>query len=241
MVWFLTVSRTLRAPPGTLHTEESAMNFVGLLLCVAAIAVGLWFVFSRSKAGDSSTATTPARRGPATSPAAAVTADPNVAKANWLIGIGGPVEGKNFHVGARTVTLGRGPQNFIQIDDGLTSRRHCQVCPHDGWLEVIDMASENGVFVNEEQVTNGRLNDGDELRVGTGILVYQSSANRLDDALRSRKNAGKETVQATEAAPNFAVVMKALDASGGDIELAARHLNMKPDLLRSLVKSMGGG
>jgi pSer/pThr/pTyr-binding forkhead associated (FHA) protein len=69
-------------------------------------------------------------------------------------------------------TIGRATGADFIVDAALISRVHCQltVLP-DGTLEVKDLDSTNGTFVNGERVTRSKLKEGDRLGVGRVELV----------------------------------------------------------------------
>src|SRR5438105_13171789 len=63
-------------------------------------------------------------------------------------------------------TVGRAPRADFVVDAALVSRLHCRLEAGDESLEVIDLESTNGTFVNDKRVTRARLVCGDRLRVG---------------------------------------------------------------------------
>jgi hypothetical protein len=63
--------------------------------------------------------------------------------------------------------IGRSVAADIRLDHPSVSRRHALVISEpDTQLRVLDDRSLNGVFVNGELVEWGKLEDGDELRIG---------------------------------------------------------------------------
>ena len=67
--------------------------------------------------------------------------------------------------GVRTVGRAIGA-DFI-VDAPLVSRVHCRLTAlPDGGLEVQDLESTNGTFINGERIQTGRLASGDTLGVG---------------------------------------------------------------------------
>ena len=79
--------------------------------------------------------------------------------------------------GVRTVGRATGA-DFI-VDAALVSRVHCRLTAlPDGELEVRDLDSTNGTFVNGERVDRARLADGDRLQVGRLELVVSREATR---------------------------------------------------------------
>jgi pSer/pThr/pTyr-binding forkhead associated (FHA) protein len=80
---------------------------------------------------------------------------------------------KTFRVlpgGVRTIGRATGA-DFI-VDAALVSRVHCRVTAlPDGGLEVRDLDSTNGTFVNGQRIETARLASGDRIQVGRVELV----------------------------------------------------------------------
>ena len=63
-------------------------------------------------------------------------------------------------------TVGRAARADFVVDAALVSRVHCRLTATDDRLEVVDLKSTNGTFVNGKRVTQAHLSAGDRLRVG---------------------------------------------------------------------------
>jgi pSer/pThr/pTyr-binding forkhead associated (FHA) protein len=63
-------------------------------------------------------------------------------------------------------TVGRTPRADFILDVALVSRLHCRLTAAADNLEVVDLRSTNGTFVNDKRVAKARLKSGDRLRVG---------------------------------------------------------------------------
>jgi pSer/pThr/pTyr-binding forkhead associated (FHA) protein len=64
-------------------------------------------------------------------------------------------------------TIGRAPRADFIVEAGLVSRLHCRLTAlPSGELEVQDLESTNGTFVNGHRVTRATLRQGDKLGVG---------------------------------------------------------------------------
>jgi ABC transport system ATP-binding/permease protein len=74
-----------------------------------------------------------------------------------------------------TKTVGRARRADFIVDASLVSRLHCQLTANDGRLEVVDLDSTNGTFVNGARVTRAALNEGDRLGVGRVELFVTRS------------------------------------------------------------------
>jgi len=69
-------------------------------------------------------------------------------------------------------TLGRATGADFILDAALVSRVHCRVkALAGGELEITDLESTNGTYVNGERIVSARLAPGDRLRVGRIELV----------------------------------------------------------------------
>ncbi|MNC92231.1 ABC transporter ATP-binding/permease protein [compost metagenome] len=69
-------------------------------------------------------------------------------------------------------TIGRAVGADFIIDAALVSRVHCRLTAFpDGSLELRDLDSTNGTFVNGQRVEAARLAPGDRMQVGRVELV----------------------------------------------------------------------
>jgi pSer/pThr/pTyr-binding forkhead associated (FHA) protein len=79
-------------------------------------------------------------------------------------------------------TVGRATGADFIVDAALVSRVHCRLTAlPDGQLEVRDLESTNGTFVNGERVEQAHLTDGDRLQVGRLELVVSREMTRPQD------------------------------------------------------------
>ena len=68
-------------------------------------------------------------------------------------------------------TMGRSPGAEFVVDAAMVSRLHCRLTAGATELEVIDLESTNGTFVNGQRVTQATLKEGDTLGVGRVDLI----------------------------------------------------------------------
>lgn len=56
----------------------------------------------------------------------------------------------------KTITIGRGPENMVTLNDAKTSRRHALLrCHPTGKMEIVDL-SQNGTFVNGMKISSNK-------------------------------------------------------------------------------------
>jgi len=64
-------------------------------------------------------------------------------------------------------TIGRGAGATIIVDAPLISRVHCRLTVRDdGAVEVCDLESTNGTWIDGQRITTATLHEGQVLRVG---------------------------------------------------------------------------
>ena len=74
-------------------------------------------------------------------------------------------------------TMGRAPRADFVVDAALVSRVHCRFTLRDSnELELEDLGSTNGTFVNGKKVAKTTLSDGDKLTVGRVLFVVNGGA-----------------------------------------------------------------
>jgi diguanylate cyclase (GGDEF)-like protein len=80
--------------------------------------------------------------------------------------------GRRLVMGPSTAafTVGRGVGNTLVIEDDALSRRHARFEPRGRSWWVVDLESTNGTFVNDDQVIEARLRDGDRVRLGSALF-----------------------------------------------------------------------
>ena len=91
--------------------------------------------------------------------------------ARWYLQvIQGEHEGKKFHING-SMTFGRSVKCELCFSDQELSRRHCEFYLKDDVLEVKDLASANGLLVNQQKVAAAVLQPGDQLKMGSVSLL----------------------------------------------------------------------
>lgn len=75
-------------------------------------------------------------------------------------------------------TMGRAPRADFVVDAALVSRVHCRFTLSEAnELELEDLGSTNGTFVNGRKVIKAMLNDGDKLTIGRVEFVVNAEPN----------------------------------------------------------------
>jgi adenylate cyclase len=90
---------------------------------------------------------------------------------------------REYELGAIN-TIGRHPDNTLQILDRIVSKEHAQIVRQpDGRFLFRDLGSLNGSFLRGERVSEQVLRDGDEVMLGSTSLMFQERS-REDSLLQ---------------------------------------------------------
>ena len=89
-------------------------------------------------------------------------------------------------------TLGRAPWADFVVEAGMVSRLHCRLSAGAAEMEVQDLDSTNGTFVNGARVSRASLKHGDRLGIGRveltvfkGTFVKETDSSSVPDQLSS--------------------------------------------------------
>ncbi len=90
--------------------------------------------------------------------------------------LNGVAAGKKLMIGEgqEEYMIGRDAQANLSIDEGVLSRHHAKLSKKWGGIVISDLESKNGVFVNNEKISEKLLRDGDKIMLGTIKLLYRN-------------------------------------------------------------------
>jgi pSer/pThr/pTyr-binding forkhead associated (FHA) protein len=92
----------------------------------------------------------------------------------------GPIAGSRFPLHQAVASAGRDPRGDIFLDDVTVSRRHAEFRSERGELQVVDIDSLNGTYVNGRPIDSAVLTNGDEIQMGKFRLVLLIQPRRVD-------------------------------------------------------------
>lgn len=116
-----------------------------------------------------------------------------------LRGVSGAVFSKVFPV-TGPIVIGRAAECDISVPADEMSRRHAVVKPTADGLNVEDLGSANGTFINDKRVQTGFLRPGDELRLDAVRFILVAPG--------FEKSASPPTADASRRAPMSAQKMQ---------------------------------
>jgi FHA domain len=84
---------------------------------------------------------------------------------------------KEYDLTQGAVTIGRLPDNLIQVDNLAVSGHHAKIYWNGDHYALEDNNSLNGTFLNNRRVSTAALKDGDEVLIGKHTLVFKAELN----------------------------------------------------------------
>lgn len=93
-----------------------------------------------------------------------------------LVVTSGPRRGAHWLLNEGVWEAGRHTEALIFLDDVTVSRHHARFVVGNGRLELQDLGSTNGTYVNGERTDYAVLDSGDEVIIGRFHLVVARSA-----------------------------------------------------------------
>lgn len=94
-----------------------------------------------------------------------------------LVTIYGPDLGKQYSLENDETSIGRGSDVTIVLDMDNVSRRHARVIRVEDGFFVEDLNSTNGTYVNDVEIRQERLRNGDLIKIGGAILKFLQGGN----------------------------------------------------------------
>jgi pSer/pThr/pTyr-binding forkhead associated (FHA) protein len=100
-----------------------------------------------------------------------------------IIAEGGPYDGRVYELTAAEIAVGRAVDNDVVLDDPSLSRKHARLYRRGpGQLEIEDLGSSNGSYINERKIGRGLFHAGDTVRFGElSFRVEGESIGRTSD------------------------------------------------------------
>jgi pSer/pThr/pTyr-binding forkhead associated (FHA) protein len=94
-----------------------------------------------------------------------------------LVAEGGPFDGRIYEIPPRELAVGRAVDNDLVLDDPSLSRKHARLRrAGPGRIEIEDLGSSNGTFVNGRKVGKGAAGPRDTVRFGELTFRIEGSA-----------------------------------------------------------------
>ena len=104
-----------------------------------------------------------------------------------IVVLAGKLAGDKYPI-ERELTLGRGEQADVQIEDTLVSRMHSRIFKHENGAFVIeDLESRNGTVVNGMPITKQLLSYGDRIQIGSCLLLFAHHDPMEEQVAQRRK------------------------------------------------------
>ena len=120
-------------------------------------------------------------------------------------GVSGVYFGKTFPLRGKT-SIGRHSDNDIFVNVDGISRKHAVISVTANGLEIEDLGSSNGTYVNGEKVTKAEIKVGDEIKLDNIRFLIQSPEMKAPEA--PQKQSAKPSLNRGNVSANQATTTK---------------------------------
>ena len=97
--------------------------------------------------------------------------------------LSGVLEGKVIDLSEERTTVGRALDNIVRLEDGTVSHHHCMLINEAGEIKLRDLNSTNGTRVNGMRIVETCLHNGDQVRMGSVEMRFESEAAKTNQPL----------------------------------------------------------
>ncbi len=105
-----------------------------------------------------------------------------------LFVIRGNDQGVRFELEDKILRLGRDRSSGLQLHDTEVSRQHAELRRDGDDFTISDLQSSNGTFVNGHRVKQHELASGDQVRLGTTLMLYTGPGGEIDEDISEKVN-----------------------------------------------------
>jgi len=98
-----------------------------------------------------------------------------------LVAVRGPLKGSILLLPEGRYSVGRHAKCSLHLDDGAVSREHCVFTRSGATCTLKDLESRNGTLVNGTPITEQKLDQGDEVRIGASVFCFLLANDKAVD------------------------------------------------------------
>lgn len=99
----------------------------------------------------------------------------------YIIFLSGPLMGKIHLLEEGTITIGRGTDVDITVNDIGISRQHASIRFKRGHAILKDLGSTNGTYLNGQRLKEAEIKDGDKIQVSSSTIFKYSHQDKIEN------------------------------------------------------------
>jgi adenylate cyclase len=141
-----------------------------------------------------------------------------------------PEEKREYPIEKAKLTIGRMPDNDIEIPDSCVSGHHSEIIRRGGQYLIYDLNSAKGTEVNNQRIDCKVLEDGDRIRIGGCLFVFRCEESTIQMESTYRHSSAELRLKALFGESE---VVGSVAEVSDDIKMDLRHSLMKGLPLRT--------
>lgn len=103
----------------------------------------------------------------------------------------------------KTISVGRDSSNDIVVDNKIVSRHHAHFTINSqGQVEIKDLGSPNGTYVNDKKTTGCILEPGDVVKLGNVVFDWQLNLQLFNQPIDSKSGGSEKINELINPVPN---------------------------------------
>jgi pSer/pThr/pTyr-binding forkhead associated (FHA) protein len=104
---------------------------------------------------------------------------------------------KEVSLAQGTLTVGRLPDNVLQIDNLAVSGHHAKIYWEQDHYVVEDLGSLNGTYVNNQRVGKATLKSGDQITIGKHLVQFKDEGQKVQAVTAEKPGPATPKLDAT--------------------------------------------
>ncbi len=121
---------------------------------------------------------------------------------------------KEFPFAKNGMTIGRKPENDIQIDNLAVSSFHARIDKTGSDFILTDLQSTNGTFIKDKKIVTHKLKHGDNVVVGKHVLLFLASEKGAEDKAAASESMDMDKTMMLDTAKQREMLAKAQATPG---------------------------
>lgn len=103
---------------------------------------------------------------------------------------------RKFRIEKQRITIGRGLDVDLVLNDRLSSRLHCVIEYKNAEWHIHDLNSRNGTYHNGDRIKSAKLAVGDRISIGETVMTFERATPKGTETVirelnKEMENAGK--------------------------------------------------
>jgi pSer/pThr/pTyr-binding forkhead associated (FHA) protein len=121
---------------------------------------------------------------------------------------------RTFKITKPVSVVGRREDCDLRIPLGEVSRKHCRLKIDAAGVQIVDLGSSNGTYVNGRRITEEDVDAGDTIKIGSLAFIVQVNGEPATEGLAAPTDEAPGSTELSELSPENALMPTAAAEAG---------------------------